>query len=130
MAYTVLVVDDDEDIRTIARQGLATRGYVALETGDPQEAIRIAKQGRIDLLLTDVIMPIMKGTELADRVEAVSPSTKVLLMSGYLTSDVAGSGRHFMAKPFTIDDLARRVRDTLDRPSSFARPPKAPPASL
>jgi len=59
--------------------GLVTRGYVALETGDPHEAIRIAKEQRIDLLLTDVIMPIMKGTELADRVEAVSPSTKVLL---------------------------------------------------
>ncbi len=115
MAHTILVVDDDEDIRAIARQGLATRGYVALETGDPHEAIRIAKEQRIDLLLTDVIMPIMKGTELADRVE---------------TSDVVGSGRHFMAKPFSIDDLARRVRDTLDRPSSFARSPKAPPASL
>ena len=130
MAHTILVVDDDEDIRAIARQGLVTRGYVALETGDPHEAIGIAKEQRIDLLLTDVIMPIMKGTELADRVEAVSPSTKVLLMSGYLTSDVVGSGRHFMAKPFSIDDLARRVRDTLDRPSSFARSPKAPPASL
>lgn len=122
MAETILIVDDDEDIRVVAREALVAQGYSALETGDPQEAIQIATQQRIDLLVTDVIMPIMKGTELADGIQAVSPSTKVLLMSGYQTSAIAGSGRPFMAKPFSIDELARRVRETLDRPSSFARP--------
>lgn len=130
MAETILVVDDDDDVRAIARQALVALGYLVLETGDPQEAIRMVKQQRIDLLLTDVIMPIMKGTELADRIQAATPSTRVLLMSGYQTSDVSGSGRPFLAKPFSIDGLARRVRETLDRPSSFARPTKAPPASL
>ena len=129
MAETILIVDDDEDVRAIARQALSGRGYIALETGDPQEAIRMAKEQRIDLLLTDIVMPHMKGTELADRVQAVSGSTKVLLMSGYQTSAVTPSGRPFMAKPFSIDDLARRVRETLDRASSFARPSKAPPAA-
>jgi two-component system cell cycle sensor histidine kinase/response regulator CckA len=122
MAETILVVDDDDNVRAIARQALVGQGYLVLETGDPQQAIRMAKQQRIDLLLTDVIMPIMKGTELADRIQVASPSTKVLLMSGYQTSAIAGSGRPFMAKPFSIDELARRVRETLDRPSSFARP--------
>jgi two-component system cell cycle sensor histidine kinase/response regulator CckA len=130
MAETILVVDDDDDVRAIARQALVAQGYLVLETGDPQEAIRMVKQQRIDLLLTDVIMPIMKGTELADRIQAVTPSTRVLLMSGYQTSDVSGSGRPFLAKPFSIDGLAGRVRETLDRASSFARPTKAPPASL
>lgn len=122
MAETILIVDGDEDIRVVAREALVAQGYSALETGDPLEAIRMATQQRIDLLLTDVIMPIMKGTELADGIQAVSPSTKVLLMSGCQTSDIAGSGRPFMAKPFSIDGLARRVRETLDRPSSFGRP--------
>ncbi len=122
MAETILIVDDDEDIRVVAREALVAQGYSALETGDPQEAIQIATQQRIDLLVTDVIMPIMKGTELADGIQAVSPSTKVLLMSGYQTSAIGGSGRPFMAKPFSIDELARRVRETLDRPSSCARP--------
>ncbi len=66
-------------------------------------------------------MPLMKGTELADRVQAVSPTTKVPLMSGYQTSDIAPSGRAFMAKPFDLDTLEKRVRETLARPSAFAR---------
>ena len=126
MAETILIVDDDDGIRAVARQMLVAQGYIAHETGDPQQAIRMAKQQRIDLLLTDVVMPIMQGPELADRIQAVTPSTKVLLMSGYQTSAIAPSGRPFIAKPFSIDDLARRVRETLDRPSSFARPVKPP----
>jgi DNA-binding NtrC family response regulator len=64
----------------------------------------------------------MKGTELANRVQAVSESTKVLLMSGYQTSDIAPSGRPFLAKPFSVDTLANAIRDVLARPSAFARP--------
>lgn len=129
MPETILVVDDDEDVRAIAGQALVAEGYVVLETGDPQEAIRMAKQQPVDLLFSDVVMPLMRGTELADRIQAVSPSTKVLLTSGYQTSDVAPSGRPFLAKPFGIDDLVRRVRETLARPSSFARPTKGPEGS-
>ncbi len=81
MAQTILVIDDDPDIRTVAQVALAGLGYIALDTDDPQKALRIAKEQPVDLLLTDVVMPPMKGTELADRVQAVSPTTKVLLMS-------------------------------------------------
>ena len=116
----ILVIDDDEDIRTVARTALTNLGYLVLETGDPQQAIRIAKERSLHLLLTDVVMPLMKGTELADRIQAVNPSTKVLLMSGYQTSDLAPSGRAFIAKPFSVDQLGQRVRETLDRPSAFA----------
>jgi two-component system cell cycle sensor histidine kinase/response regulator CckA len=124
MAETILVVDDDEDVRAVARHALLAQGYTVLDTGDPQQAIRMAKEQGMDLLLSDVVMPLMKGTELADRIQAASPSTKVVLMSGYLTSEMALSRRPFLAKPFSIDALVRRVRETLDRPSSFARPTK------
>ena len=101
---------------------LSRLDYLVLETGDPQRAIRIAREQPIDLLLTDVVMPLMKGTELADRIQALSPRTKVLLMSGYQTADIAPSGRAFMAKPFDPDTLEKRVREALNRPSAFARP--------
>ncbi len=127
MAETILVIDDDADVRTIAQAALGRLGYVVLETGDPQQAIRVAKEQPVDLLLTDMVMPLMKGTELADRIQAVSPPTKVLLMSGYQTAEIAHSGRAFVAKPFNPDTLAKRVRETLDRPSAFVRPrPPAP----
>jgi len=132
MPQTILIVDDDTDIRTVAQVALTGLGYVTIETGDPQKAIWIVKERSVDLLLTDVVMPLMKGTELADRVQEASPSTKILLMSGYQTADIAPSGRAFLAKPFSIDGLAKRVRETLARPSAFARraaSPEPPPHS-
>ena len=128
MAEIILIVDDDEHIRAVAREALLSLDYQVIDTGDPQEAVRIAKAQRIDLLLTDVVMPLMKGTQLADQIQAIAPSTKVLLMSGYQTSDVSGSGRPFLAKPFSIDGLARRVHEALARPSPFARRTRAPAA--
>ncbi|HEV3347877.1 MAG TPA: response regulator [Methylomirabilota bacterium] len=132
MPQTILIVDDDADVRTVAQVALTGLGYVTIETGDPQKAIWIVKERSVDLLLTDVVMPLMKGTELADRVQEASPSTKILLMSGYQTADIAPSGRAFLAKPFSIDGLAKRVRETLARSSAFARraaSPEPPPHS-
>jgi two-component system, cell cycle sensor histidine kinase and response regulator CckA len=122
MAETILVVDDEPDVRVFAREALESLGYTALDTGDPQRALRIVREQPVHLLLADVVMPLMKGTELANRVQAVSESTKVLLMSGYQTSDIAPSGRPFLAKPFSVDTLANAIRDVLARPSAFARP--------
>jgi len=130
MPQTILIVDDDADVRTVAQVALTGLGYVTIETGDPQKAIWIVKERSVDLLLTDVVMPLMKGTELANRVQEASPSTKILLMSGYQTADIAPSGRAFLAKPFSIDGLAKRVRETLARPSAFVRraaSPEPPP---
>ena len=118
---TILVVDDEHHVRVVARGMLETKGYTVLDTGDPQMALHWAKSGvDFHLLLVDVVMPRMKGPELADRLKTLSPQTKVLLMSGYAVSGVAG--HPFIAKPFTRDQRAERVREVLTRPSPFARP--------
>jgi DNA-binding NtrC family response regulator len=96
-----------------------------IETGDPQQAIRMATQQAVHLLVTDVVMPLMKGTELAKRVQEVSPWTKVLLMSAYKVAEVTTSGFPFIGKPFAPDALVEKVRQILGAPSPFARP--APP---
>ena len=126
MAETLLVVDDEADVRALARDVLVSLGYVVLETGDPQHALRLAKEQPIHLLVVDVIMPLMKGTELADRIQAVSPSTKLLLMAGYHTADIAHTGRALLMKPFRIESLVENVRAVLARPSAFVRPTRSP----
>ena len=121
----VLVVDDEPDIRAVVRGMLTAKGYTVIETGDPQQAIRMATQQAVHLLVTDVVMPLMKGTELAKRVQEVSPWTKVLLMSAYKVAEVTTSGFPFIGKPFAPDALVEKVRQILGAPSPFARP--APP---
>jgi len=118
----ILVVDDEDDIRSFIQAALEERGYRVLATRDPQHALRIATQEPIHLLLTDVVMPLMKGTELARRLQAFSPSTRVLLMSAYTLLEATASGYTNLAKPFTADTLAERVQHVLDQPSPFARP--------
>jgi DNA-binding NtrC family response regulator len=125
---TILVVDDEAEVRSLVREILTQHGYIVIDTGDPFEARRIAESQPINLLLTDVVMPIMNGLELAQRVEASSPTTKVLLMSGYATASVKGSGRPLVAKPFRSSDLVNAVRQMLDSRSAFRRP-GTPPAS-
>jgi CheY-like chemotaxis protein len=124
---TILVVDDEDDIRIVVRKMLEAKGYTVLDTGDPHQALRIATQQPVHLLLTDVVMPLMHGTELAQRFQAVSPWTKVLLMSAYKVADIAASGQPFIPKPFTPEALAAKVRHVLlAQPSPFAhRPPRS-----
>jgi len=124
---TILVVDDEEDIRTVVRQMLTGAGYLVLDAEDPNQALRLASQQHVDLLLTDVVMPLMRGTELAQRLRAVVPSAKVLLMSAYKVAEITASGHPFLAKPFTPEILLERVRELLrDEPSPFARRPPRP----
>lgn len=121
---TILVVDDEDGVRTLAQDVLEMQGYAILNTGDPRQALRIARghPGPIDLLLTDVVMPLMNGRELADRLVAIRPDTKVLFMSGFDVSGMLEPGAPFVAKPFDVDTLVRKVRDVLERRSPFARP--------
>ncbi len=126
MKATVLVVDDEPDILAVVRGILETKGYTVLDTGDPHQALRWATQRTVDLLLTDVIMPLMKGTELAQRFQALSPETKVILMSAYKVSEITASGLPFIAKPFAPEGLVERVRQVLAPPSSFSRKPPPP----
>ena len=87
---TILVVDDEDGVRSLVRDILEPRGYTILDTGDPRQALRIAREHPtpIDLFLIDVMMPLMKGTELALKVEALRPQAKILLMSAYMLSEV------------------------------------------
>jgi two-component system, cell cycle sensor histidine kinase and response regulator CckA len=121
---TILVVDDEDALRALVRDILALNGYTVLDTSDPKEALWTAMQQTIHLLLTDVGMPFMKGTELAHRLQALRPQTKVLLMSGNLVSEVTAARYPFIPKPFTPDALAEKVRQVLAQPSPLtpARP--------
>jgi PAS domain S-box-containing protein len=117
---TVLLVEDEEQVRTLASHLLRRLGYRVLEASRASEALALADahNGEIDLLLTDVIMPEMGGRELAAKLVAERPETRVLFMSGY-TDDaivhhgVLDEGMQFLQKPLTPDTLARRVREVL-----------------
>ncbi len=117
---TILVVDDDHAIRDSVCKILESLGYKTLQAESPADAVRIAKLTTIDLLLVDVILPMMSGLELAHAVSAIRPSTRVLYMSGFTTDEILGDtkGRHnlmgFLDKPFTAEELGGKVRDLLD----------------
>jgi len=117
---TVLVVEDEELVRTTIREILARYGYAVLEARSGGEAVDLCsrRQGGIHLLLTDVVMPGMNGVELSKRLTPMRPEMKVLYMSGY-TADaivhqgILDPGIAFIHKPFTMDSLARKVREVL-----------------
>ena len=128
MSETILLVDDEDDVRLVVRRMLEAKGYVVLDARDGHHALRIAGREPIDLLLTDVVMPLMRGTELARRVRALVPSAKVLLMSAYKIAEITESQLPFIAKPFTPEALTEKVGQLL-RPSGspFTRRPPARP---
>ena len=128
---TILIVDDEPDVRAVARDLLTAKGYVTIDTGDPVMALRIARNESqpIDLLLTDVVMPLMNGRQLAEQIRAIRPAMKILYMSGYSTESVEAygiriaPGQPFVTKPFTPDSLASTVRAALDYRSPFGKRP-------
>ncbi|MFZ1050955.1 MAG: ATP-binding protein [Candidatus Sulfotelmatobacter sp.] len=118
---TILLAEDEANLRYLARQFLEKQGYQVIEAADGAVAMQIAvaHEGVIHLLLTDVIMPGMNGRELAQRISEIRPQTKVLYMSGY-TENVIGhdgtldAGVSLLQKPFTLRDLKSKVREVLD----------------
>jgi two-component system cell cycle sensor histidine kinase/response regulator CckA len=123
----VLLTEDEDEVRSLARDILEMNGYSVLEAACGEEALRIARShpGAIHLLLTDVVMPGMSGGELAHRLAGIRKDLKVLFMSGYpddaiVRHGVLGAEAHFIQKPFTLDALARKVRDVIDSESSKA----------
>jgi two-component system, cell cycle sensor histidine kinase and response regulator CckA len=118
---TILLVEDEVQVRAVARGILERQGYAVIEAQSGAEAILACKQhgGAIDLLLSDVVMPKMSGPELARQLGAERPLMKILCMSGYTDDAVVrhgalGAGIAFIQKPFTPDTLARKVREVLD----------------
>jgi PAS domain S-box-containing protein len=120
---TVLLTEDEEQVRQMIRIILEMGGYRVLEAAEGEEALTLYKQheGQIDLVMTDVVMPQMSGRELAQSLEVLHPGIKVLYMSGYTDDAIVRHGLldqeiAFLQKPFTPDALMRKVREVLDAP--------------
>ena len=119
---TILLVEDEPDVRELTRMVLAEKGYSVLVTRSPEDAVRLCEKrgAEIQLLLTDVVMPGSSGRELAKRLTAHNPQMRVLYMSGYTFNIIAQGGMldagvAFLQKPFTPSALAEKVREVLDR---------------
>jgi two-component system cell cycle sensor histidine kinase/response regulator CckA len=117
---TVLLVEDEDSVRELVRVTLTSRGYRVLEAENGEAGLRIAEEtkGNIDILVTDVVMPGIGGRDLARKILAKRPATKVLYLSGYtedaiVTQGALAPGTAFLQKPFTLQNLAKKVREVL-----------------
>ena len=117
---TVLLVEDEESVRQLVRETLQAKGYIVVEAenGEAGLAAAAAHDGRIDLVISDVVMPGMGGRELVKRLAETRPETKVLYLSGYTEDAIVSegtieSGTAFLQKPFTLQNLSRKVREVL-----------------
>ena len=118
---TILLVEDDDALRTVASRALRECGYAVLEAADGQQALRLCAQydRSVSLVVSDMVMPEMSGAELAEHIAMSFPDVRVLLMSGYTRDEAARRGiaserYSFLEKPFTPTRLAARVRELLD----------------
>jgi CheY-like chemotaxis protein len=115
----VLLVEDESMVRQVTREVLTHAGYMVLECGSAREAVQLARQhaGRIDVLLTDVVMPGMNGADLACYLQSLQPDLITILMSGYAQSDIAQAISRTAAihiqKPFTVNILLTRIGEAL-----------------
>ncbi|QTA79573.1 Two component system sensor response regulator/histidine kinase, PAS domain-containing [Desulfonema limicola] len=119
---TIMVVEDEQTILKMTRMMLERLGYKVLTAGSPGKAISLAGKypGNINMLITDVVMPDMNGRELSEQLQSLYPDIKILFMSGYTANVIAHrgvleKGVNFIQKPFSINDLASRVREVLDK---------------
>jgi CheY-like chemotaxis protein len=116
----VLVVEDEERVRSISVEALRDLGYTAIGASSAQEALQLFESGLgVSLLFTDVIKPAMSGRELADGLRRRHPNLKVLFTTGYtrnaiVHNDILQPGTSLLTKPFSVDELATKVRQALD----------------
>src|SRR5690348_3727990 len=122
-AETVLLVEDAAAVRAVTKQMLERQGYTVLQAPHGDAALRLAQKydGPIHMLLTDVVMPLLSGRQLAEQLARVRPDMKVLYASGYTDDSVVRhgileSGTAYLQKPFSPESLARKVREVLDSP--------------
>ena len=120
-AETILVVDDEEAVRSSARRALERSGYTVIAASDGADAVRLftEQDGRIEMVITDVVMPGLGGRELVGRLKIMSPRLPVLFVSGYTEEGVRQQGvldpgAAYLEKPFTPEKLLRKVREVLD----------------
>ncbi len=123
------MVDDEAQVRNLARDILVGAGYRVLEAEDGESALRIAEEhsGAIHVVLTDVMMPGINGKQLGDRLLALYPDIKTIFMSGRAAEVISDAGvlipvDAFVAKPFTVERLLNKVRERLEYRSPFSRP--------
>jgi two-component system cell cycle sensor histidine kinase/response regulator CckA len=120
----ILLAEDDDGIRRLVRIVLEGKGYVVLDACNGVEGLALCKThvGQIDLLLSDVIMPVLGGRELADGALRMRPGLKILFMSGFsedtVVEDGIARGNGFLQKPFTSQALSQKVRATIDAPQA------------
>jgi CheY-like chemotaxis protein len=127
---TILLVEDEEIVRAVARQVLEQAGYTVLEAANGKVALLTlaGHAGPVDLVVSDVVMPHMSGRELVDQLKTEWPNIRALLMSGYTDDAVVRHGilsaeTSFIQKPFSASDLANKVRETLNSPKTSVRTP-------
>jgi CheY-like chemotaxis protein len=117
---TVLLVEDSDVVRDVVATMLEGGGLTVLRASGGEEALALARRGDapIDLLLTDIVMPVMSGVELADRLERERPGVRILFMTGYaeevvVNEGILGKHRECIGKPFTREQIIIRVRELL-----------------
>jgi two-component system sensor histidine kinase EvgS len=122
----ILLVEDDDMVRGMITQMLKTIGYSVMAAATPGEALSLCEKGdtTVDLVITDVVMPVMNGRELRDKLRVVRPEIKVLFVSGYTSNVVVHhgileEGVHFLQKPFSMNDLSRKISEALAGKRSY-----------
>ncbi len=130
---TILLVEDDPQLRQLSSSVLTHCGYKVLVAGGPEEALTVAQSNHRDLrlLVSDVIMPTMNGRQLAEKILQISPKTRVLYISGYTNNAIAhygvlDEGLWFLPKPFTLSALIAKVREVLDAPAATYQGERTP----
>lgn len=131
---TILLVDDEEQVRTTTARVLERFGYDVIQAGSAERALQLAEASRFQLLLMDVVLPQMSGLSLAHKIAALRPGIRILYFSAYTSDEILEDqfekrpGVGFIRKPFTAGAMARAVRDLLDEPLSKPLPPERTPA--
>ena len=125
---TILVVDDAPSVRTLVEKILTMRGYAVLAASDAEEALRLNSQHEVDAVVTDVMLPSMKGPELVEQLRRHRPELRALFISGFTSDALLDGGLNaedvaFVQKPFTGEALTSRLRELLD----VSTPPTAGP---